>query len=62
LASTPSAQLVKLRSPFNGEVVTMEFGPGRTPTLEAMVAAGFTRVEPENPHARARKKPEDVDG
>jgi len=61
LASTPSAQLVKLRSPFNGEVVQMEFGPGRTPTLEAMVAAGFTRVEPDSTNTRKRK-PEDVDG
>lgn len=45
MASTPTAQLVKLRSPFNGEVITMEFVPGQLPTLETMLAAKYIRVD-----------------
>jgi hypothetical protein len=45
LASSPTAPLL-LKSPFTGEVIPMTFEPGVPPTLEGMLAAGFTRVEP----------------
>jgi hypothetical protein len=46
LASTPTAPLVKLRSPFNGEVWTVP--PDQPDTfIEALVARGFVRVEDE---------------
>jgi hypothetical protein len=45
LASTRTARVVKLRSPFNGEVFAMEFLPGVPPTLEAMRACDFVVVE-----------------
>jgi hypothetical protein len=61
LASTPTAP-VPLKSPFTGEVILMTFEPGVPPTLEGMLAAGFTRVEPEGKSPRKRKAEEDVDG
>lgn len=41
--STPT--VVRLKSPYNNEVFPMEFVPGRPPTLEAMLTAGYTRVD-----------------
>ena len=44
MASTPTAPLVKLKSPFNGEVWTVP--PECTPAfVEALEVRGFTRVE-----------------
>lgn len=45
MASSSTDSLVKLKSPFNGEIVAMEFGEGTTPTLDAMLQAGFVRVD-----------------
>jgi hypothetical protein len=45
LASTPTARIIRLRSPFNGEVFSMEFVPGVPPTLETMLAAAYVRVD-----------------
>jgi hypothetical protein len=36
---------VRLRSPFNGEVIPFEFVAGQVPTLETMLAAQFVRVD-----------------
>lgn len=51
MASTPTAQRIALRSPFNGEVILMEFLPGVPPTLETLLAAGFVRIE-SNPKSK----------
>lgn len=49
MGSTPIELPVrKLRSPLNGQIVLMQFWPGTTPTLEAMLRAGFT-VEDDEP-------------
>jgi hypothetical protein len=45
LANTPTARTIRLRSPFNGEVFSMEFVPGVPPTLETMLAAAYVRVD-----------------
>ncbi len=55
MAPTPIGQLVKLKSPFNGEVFVMEFVPGVPPTLDAMLLAKFTRVD-DAPTKKARKE------
>jgi hypothetical protein len=47
LANTPTVRIVKLRSPFNGQVFEMVFSPGQVPTLDTMLTAGFERVEDE---------------
>lgn len=44
MASTSTAPLVQLRSPFNGELLTVP--PDWAPSfVEALVKRGFTRVE-----------------
>ena len=53
MASTPTAPLVQLRSPFNGEVWTVP--PDQPPAFaEALIARGFVRVE--DPSAKPAKK------
>jgi len=53
LASTPTAPLVKLRSPFNGEVWTVP--PDQPPAfVEELIKRGFVRVEDD---AATRTKP-----
>ena len=61
MANTPSAQTVKLLSPFNGEVITFTFAPGQVPTLEtmldAMLAAKFVRLDqPKNKPLKQQQK------
>lgn len=52
------ATLVRLKSPFNGEVISMEFAEGQTPTLEAFIQAGFVRVD--EPKAKAKRKDDEA--
>jgi hypothetical protein len=52
--STRSDQSVMLRSPFNGEVITMTFLPGVPPTLDTMLRAGFVQVDA--PKSKPRQK------
>ena len=48
MASTPTDRLVKLRSPFNGEVFTVP--PDYTPALVAeLIKRGFERVDEDKP-------------
>lgn len=47
MASTPTAPLVKLRSPFNGEVWTVPPEHATRTFIEALVLRGFTRVDDE---------------
>lgn len=47
MANTPTVCIVKLRSPFNGEVFPMRFIDGIPPTLDVMVTAGYELVEDE---------------
>jgi hypothetical protein len=47
-------QIVRLRSPFNGEVVSMEFEAGRVPTLETLLAAGFVREDEPAPKSKGK--------
>ena len=61
MANTPSAQTVKLLSPFNGEVITFTFAPGQVPTLETMLDAKYVRVEDE-PVKKFKSQKETRDG
>lgn len=44
--STRTDQSVMLRSPFNGETITMTFIPGVPPTLDTMLQAGYVLQTP----------------
>lgn len=57
MASSSTDSLVRLKSPFNGEIVSMEFIGHQPPTLEALLAIGFERVD--EPKGKPKKKPED---
>lgn len=61
MASTRTAP-VPLKSPFTGEVILMTFEPGVPPTLEGLLAAGFTRVEPIKSKGKQTESKEPVDG
>ena len=54
--STPIASLVQLRSPFNGEIWTFSLVEGTPPSVETLLAAGFTRVEDPAPVVPKRKR------
>lgn len=43
-----------LRSPFNGETITMKFIPGVPPTLETMLQANYVIVN--EPKGKSRSK------
>ena len=61
MANTPSAQTVKLLSPFNGEVIQFEDIPGQVPTLATMLAAKYVRVDDE-PVKKSKLQKETRDG
>jgi hypothetical protein len=44
--STPTVQVVRLKSPFNGEVKAFELQAGVPPTLETLLARGYVIDEP----------------
>jgi hypothetical protein len=51
--------IVRLKSPFNGEIRAWEFVDGRLPTgetLSALVQAGFIVVEDEPVKPKAKRK------
>ena len=55
-ASTPTGGPVKLRSPFNGEVLTMAPDVATPELVEALIARGFVRVDDEAPKSPRAKK------
>jgi hypothetical protein len=57
LAKLPTERVVKLRSPFNGEVFQMKLVAGTPPTLETLLAAKFELVDDEPPQKVKRAEP-----
>ena len=45
MASTPSEPIITLRSPFNGEVIQIESERVAPAMLDAMIQAGFVRLD-----------------
>lgn len=58
MGSSNTATLVRLKSPFNGEVIAMEFVGTQPPTLAALLQIGFERVD--DPKAKPKRKDDEA--
>ena len=62
MANIPTRSIVKLKSPFNGDIITREFIKGRMvtgETLEAIIQAGYVLIDEETQPKAKRKDAEE---